>query len=291
MLKGLLNQRSALVRKSAVGLLQVPRTWRRLAAGRADYQKRPPIICNSFPKSGTHLLAQVLEALPGVRTYGTFIASMPSVPFRERSQAATLRKLHRVAAGELVAAHLFFDDAYADVLTQRHAVHYFIYRDLRDVAISEAHYLTYMNRWHRLHRYYRKMDSDEQRITWAIRGESDPAFAYDYPDIAQRFERYSGWLDCKDVCAVRFEDLIGLQRRDEIARIVRYYLDHSGRLGDVDQIVNKAFKLIDPALSRTFRKGQAGGWRDVLTDKQRELIKQVAGDLLVELGYQQSSDR
>jgi hypothetical protein len=39
-----------------------------------------------------------------------------------------------------------------------------------------------------------------------------------------------------------------------------------------------------------FRKGVAGDWRDVFTERDRELYKELAGDRLIELGYEKSSD-
>jgi len=39
-----------------------------------DYLGYPPVLANSFPKSGTHLLIQILQALPGIRDLGDFLA-------------------------------------------------------------------------------------------------------------------------------------------------------------------------------------------------------------------------
>ena len=48
-------------------------------------------------------------------------------------------------------------------LAKKNVVHYFVYRDPRDVVISEAHYLREMNRWHRLAPYFRKLRVDRRR--------------------------------------------------------------------------------------------------------------------------------
>ncbi|MGB3681465.1 MAG: sulfotransferase domain-containing protein [Rubrobacteraceae bacterium] len=39
-----------------------------------------------------------------------------------------------------------------------------------------------------------------------------------------------------------------------------------------------------------FRKGVAGDWKNVFTGRDRQIFKEVAGDLLIELGYEQDED-
>ena len=105
----------------------------------------------------------------------------------------------------MIAAHLFYEPEYNLILSERRAVHFFIYRDLRDVAISEAHYLAYMNKWHRLHPYYKKLPDINACISQAILGINENGFPFDYPDIAKRFQRYAGWLTESNVFVIKFE--------------------------------------------------------------------------------------
>lgn len=265
---------------------------RRLLCARAkptDYAAAPPILCNSFPKSGTHLLAQILAALPGVTDHRAFWACIPSFRFQERTTAAMLKKISVLVPGELICAHLHHDPDYANHLHDFNVVQYFIYRDPRDVVVSEARYLAEQSRWHRLHRYYQALSDDEQRIALAIMGrEKSRDFPYDYPDVAQRFNRFRGWLKHHNVMPVRFEDLVGPQRDQRVREIVQFYLDRLGDAHDPYAAAQRALANIDPEKSYTFRKGQVGAWRKVLTEKHRDLIKEVAGELLIELGYEQN---
>lgn len=257
-----------------------------------DYKVNPPVLCNSFPKSGTHLLQQILEALPGVMDRHGFWASTPSFAFRERSADETLKMIGRVVPGELVCSHLHFDERVAQSLAGHNVVHYFIYRDLRDVAISEAHYLANMNRWHKMHRYFRDLPNDESRIAFAINGKGDRQnIPYDYPSIRDRFMRFHGWLGRSDVMPVKFEDLVGDQREQTIAGIVRFYFEKRQEASDnenVNSTVSTAIANIDPSKSYTFRSGKAGGWRDTLSTANRQLVDRIAGPLLDELGYGRS---
>ena len=275
-----------IVRKSKKLINRVPRTISGIQAKKDDYLKHPPILANSFPKSGTHLLTQIVSAIPGYQNYGAFIATTPTIPFQERHSSLLNRMLKNSVPSELISAHLYYNPLYLSTLEDKNLVHYFIYRDPRDVVISEAHYLTYMNRWHRLHRYFRALPTDERRILFSIQGAIEEDFPYPYPSIGDRFEKYKGWMTNENVCAIRFEDLISDQREETIRAMMRYYLTRTSIHYDEDELVERAIGQIAPEKSHTFRSGKAGGWKDTFNANHKELMKKYAGDLLIELGYE-----
>jgi hypothetical protein len=49
-------------------------------------------------------------------------------------------------------------------------------------------------------------------------------------------------------------------------------------------------EAIQPRKSHTFRSGKTGGWKEYFTEEQKALFKEVAGDLLVRLGYEENND-
>jgi hypothetical protein len=49
-------------------------------------------------------------------------------------------------------------------------------------------------------------------------------------------------------------------------------------------------EAIQPGKSRTFRSGKTGGWREHFTDEHKQLFKDVAGDLLIKLGYEKNNN-
>jgi len=283
-------QKNILLRKSYGLLQQIPRTGRRLAASAADYQAHPPILVNSFPKSGTHLLLQMMQAAPGMTHYGAFLASMPPKPHRERSRATHLRMIGRLAPGELMPAHLFYHPEYAAALDHKQAIHFFIYRDPRDVVISEAHYLTDMHRWHDLHPYFARLASLEARISFSIQGASGPDFPFDFPDVGQRFERYRPWLTHPGVFPLRFEEIMSEKREELLRRMAVYLLERGIAANDPIHLASQLGRSILPDRSRTFRKGTAGQWQQIFTPDHKAQIKGVAGQLLVDLGYEQGLD-
>jgi hypothetical protein len=72
--------------------------------------------------------------------------------------------------------------------------------------------------------------------------------------------------------------------------MVRFFVERTGLELDEDRVVQAARANIDPAKSRTFRSGRVGGWRESFTARHRSAMKEVAGDLLVRLGYETDLD-
>jgi len=148
--------KSAPFRKGKASALAVAKMVHRISSSGTDYAEWPPIVVNSLPKSGTHLLLQVILGLPRYSTYDDFIATTPSLTMHRRSDAVLARKIARLAPGEVCGAHLDYSERIAEALQQRWAVSLFIYRDPRDVFWSEMQYLLSMNRWHRSGRQARR---------------------------------------------------------------------------------------------------------------------------------------
>ncbi len=49
-------------------------------------------------------------------------------------------------------------------------------------------------------------------------------------------------------------------------------------------------EAIQPKKSHTFRSGKTGGWKGYFTEEHKKLFKDVAGDLLVRLGYEKDNE-
>lgn len=291
MLAELLHHRNGFVRKGAALALRVPRRAARAAAGADDYAARPPVLANSFPKSGTHLLDQILEALPNQRNYGEFLSSMTSsFQFRRATDEQSAAALRTAVPGELVRSHLFCEPATADAITATRFVHYFIYRDPRDVALSEAHYYRTINRWHRLHKHFAAAESLEAAIELAIAGLPELTPEIYYPPIGQRFEHYAGWIGRDDVFAVKFSDLTSERQGELLRQMADFYAQRTTADVDAAAIADAMAGSVDPSRSHTYRKGSSGGWQASFTDRHRELFKEHCGDVLVTYGFETDKD-
>lgn len=245
---------------------------------------RPPVLANSVPKSGTHLLIQVLGTLPGTRDWGLFLATTPSFRFSELPVQRLARRLRHMVDGELAGAHLHYDARLGKIIQQRGAASYLIYRDPRDVVVSEAHYLTHMNRWHRLHRYFCALPDEQSRIRLAIEGLGGDAHL-PYPSIGERYARYLGWIEDKNTYCVRYEDLVGPARSNTVEGIIAHWARVRGKGIDKQELVSSALRAIEPQASHTFRRGVVGGWREAMDEETLACFHRHAGDLPARLGY------
>lgn len=94
---------------------------------------------------------------------------------------------------------------------------------------------------------------------------------------------------------VRYEDL--LERPEEEIKRLLEFLGANADEQTVSQCVNAArFEKLAGGRKRGeeaasfFRKGIAGDWRNVFTEQDKQDFKAVAGDLLIELGYEEDSN-
>jgi hypothetical protein len=286
-LRQALSNRNGFVRKGAAALLAVTKWFESQRINPSDLAVRPPVLANSFPKSGTHLLLQIIAGLPDRENYGAFLASMTSsFRFRERTADDTCRFIRGFVPGEIVRGHLFHKTRYETELAGRNAVHYFIYRDPRDVVVSEAHYLREMNRWHRLHPYFRRAESIADAIMLSITGFEPPLPDIEYPSISARLARYRGWLDCGECMSIRFEDLRSDRQAELIHEMAQFYARHCDGQLDVEACTRSMEAGIAPEKSHTFRSGKKSGWQREFSAEHRRRFDEIAGDLLIELGYE-----
>ena len=289
-----LSSHNGFVRKGAIAALRVPKWWSHFHARPDDFRAAPPVLANSFPKSGTHLLFQIVDGLPNATNYGAFLASMTSsFQFRERSPRE--RQPHSSAAScraKSSAAICFTTRSNADDLAQKNVVHYFVYRDPRDVVVSEAHYLRDMNRWHRLAPYFRKSARrSTKRSCCRSPASTRRSPGIEYPNIAARFARIPR-LAATATIACRFgsKSLASERRPAVIRQMAEFYARHCSSRLDVDACVAAMTARIAPEKSHTFRSGKKAGWQKEFTAEHRRRFDELAGDLLIELGYESNHD-
>lgn len=268
---------------------------RRLAASRkwgmSRLQAAPTVIGNSMPKSGSHLIIQILEGLPQI---GPFInPGMPPLNRNEEnnilSEGEIVRRIRQLKPGDFTYCYLVAEEPYFSLLTQPKFAPIFVYRDPRDVIISHVFYATEMHAGHAMRKYYTEnLKNMEERINAAILGVNEPDAVL--TSIRKKYDRYLAWLTCPQVLSLRFEELIR-ERESAIQKI----LDHLGAHGfqpdmDRDEAVRLLKANVEPKKSGTFRKGQPGNWREHFTEENIRIFKENTGDLLVHLGYETSSD-
>ena len=123
------------------------------------------------------------------------------------------------------------------------------------------------------------------RVSILGRPDSDIEFS----NIADRFKPYLGWLDHSEVLTIHFEDLIH-DRPAALTRIMDHLLTRFPLPVTRQLILDSLETSINPKKSPTFRSGKTGEWKKHFTDENKKIFKEVAGDLLVKLGYEKDDN-
>jgi hypothetical protein len=254
-------------------------------------QELPTLLGISFPKSGTHLLDQILLGFANVAPYAkrlhSFYAEYEGESGVKRVPEQALRWLDSLNQADVASAHLFArPDAVARVCSPKF-IPYFIFRDPRDVVVSHVFYVTDMEARHVHHAYYQSLPNFDARLKVSILGRSDTDI--EFPNIAERFAPYLDWLNHPEVLTIHFEDLIN-DRVQTLTRIMEHFLARVPLQSSRQLILDSLESSINPTKSPTYRSGKTGEWKKHFTDEHKKLFKDVAGDLLIRLGYEKNND-
>ncbi len=268
------------------------------------------ILAIGLPKAGTHLLTGTLRLMgladshtaihPGAFRYSR-IRHLPCFVSAERCASSrlligvdnptyvakqrVLKRLKRVRLGSFASSHLIYSVEMAQALENLSFKTVSIIRDPRDVAVS--HYLYIMRRpRHSLHDLYMKMDSDAERLRFSFTGGQFRDNRI--PDICERVRSVLRWSQSESNLTTTFEKLIGeegggsrILQIQEIEKLASH-LNLALSSKRVEQISEQIFSRE----SQTFRKGKIGDWRNYFSEGHKAAFKVIAGDLLVELGYE-----
>jgi hypothetical protein len=259
--------------------------------GTGDLAKMPAVYGNSMPKSGSHLIIQILE---GLVELGPFIdTGMPPVNRHEDNsilpEDQIVRRIDQLRSGDIAYGYLPAREPYLSALTRPEIAMMTVFRDPRDTIVSHVFYATDMHQGHNMHKYYTEnLHTMEERIHAAILGVDRPESPL--TAIAKKYEAYLPWLDQKGVLSLRFEELI-LNREASLNGILDFLAGRGfePKISRAEAVAHLT-AAIQPKKSGTFRKGQPGNWREHFTPANIALFKEQTGDLLVRLGYEKDRD-
>lgn len=266
--------------------LQAVARWKRLS-----FDEAPSIFGNSKPKSGSHLLLQILKGFAQIMPY-KYVQADPvrtiTKEGRRRKQEEVTAELKSIPRGVIGWGYVEATPENVAVLCQSDRVNYFIYRDPRDMLVSQVFFATDMYEEHGMHNYYNSLPDFGERLKVAITG-IDQGGLY-MVNVKQRYEGVFAWLEQKDVLCIRFEDLI--EDRDETLNLMLDEVESTGYAIPTprEKALSVLIDAIQPKKSHTFRSGKTGGWKQYFTPEHKKLFKEAAGDLLVRLGYEDNQD-
>jgi len=251
----------------------------------------PILLGISFPKSGTHLLDQILlgfsKVAPFSRRLHSFYAEYEGESGLKRSPEQALQWVVSLKPRDVASAHLFAREEVIKRACSTAFIPYFIFRDPRDVVVSHVFYVTNMEARHVHHDYYQSLPDFEARLKVSILGRPD--LDIEFPNITERFAPYLGWLDQSSVMKIHFEDLVN-DRTMTLNRIINHFLARVPLQTSRKLILESLESSINPKRSPTFRSGKTGEWKKHFTEEHKKIFKEVAGDLLVKLDYEKNND-
>jgi len=258
---------------------------------RFSFHDAPPIFGNSKPKSGSHLLLQILNGFTQIMPY-RYVDAEPVRTIKKdggrRTVDEILADLKRVPEGVIGWGYVEATEENASFLTETGRVNYFIYRDPRDMLISQVFFATDMHEEHGMYEYYNSLPDFGERLKFAITGIDEDGLKM--VSVKQRYEGVFQWLEQKNVLCIRFEDLIN--NRDAALNVMLNEVEKTGYQISTprEQALTVLIEAIQPKKSHTFRSGKTGGWKEYFTDEHKKLFKDVAGDLLIKLKYEKNND-
>src|SRR5690349_678203 len=169
----------------------------------------PPTFGNSKPKSGSHLLLQILNGFTQIIPF-RYVDADPIRTIekegRRKTNAEIVRELKSISRGVIGWGYVEATSENVAFLCQSGRVNYFIYRDPRDMLVSQVFFATDMQEGHGMHEYYKSLPDFGERLKIAITGiDRDGLYMV---NVKQRYDGVFQWLEQKNVMCIRFEDLI-----------------------------------------------------------------------------------
>lgn len=266
--------------------LQAILRWQRLR-----FEEAPAVFGNAKPKSGSHLLVQVLAAFPHIMPYRYVAAEPVRTITREgerRSPEDIRADLARLPRGVIGWGYVEPTESNVSFLCAPGRVNYFLYRDPRDLLVSHIYFATDMHSGHGMHAYYQSLPDFASRLEVAITGIDQGSLKM--VSVRQRYEDVLDWLATPQVLCLRFEDFLQ-DPTGTLNRMLDQVANSGSRLPAAgERALQILLRSIQPSKSRTFRSGKAGGWRQHFTPQLKSLFLEVAGDLLIQLGYEENND-
>ena len=237
----------------------------------------PRLVATTIPKSGTHLLGNILNQFPGLN-------HKLSMQVLYRDTSYLKNTLESLDPGDFMLDHVYWSAEAVEAIKDAGAKVIFMMRDPRDVLVSLLYFYLFHDYTNHIASWLRtECDNDGDRLMALINGVPDV-----FESRCRWLEYFVPWADEDHVCVVRFEELVGERggaddntQRDAVMRMSDF-LGIELSQGVIDSIKKESWRK-DAA---TFRKGRLGQWKELFSPAHRDAFKQQFGRQLVEMGYE-----
>ncbi|MBY6036563.1 sulfotransferase domain-containing protein [Fictibacillus nanhaiensis] len=239
-----------------------------------------PFILNSVPKSGTHLLLQIIEGIPEMKLVLPYIMG-----YMNEENPHNIQRITSIPANHFIYGHLFYSTFNAEKLNNNKVKQLFLIRDPRDIIVSLYYYMYRTLPDHPVLRYANEYNlTKEQIINHLITGIKEEEFAYSGTNVI--IGTFTKWIGDPNVLVLKYEDVREPGKQDHEFYRILYHLTDGKLPSNYYQIIQAMKKNIEPSKSGTFRKGTSGGWKTEFTNSNIKTFIRECQDLLEDMGYE-----
>ena len=252
------------------------RAWRGALQG--------PVLLNTIPKAGTHLVSQMLFSIP----HTVMAADMTDADkfSNDRDRLAYIQERGGDwEAGKLYIGHIPYSPEIADYFAKNNVKQVFIYREPRDVSVSMYHYVMREKGNHYHKPLFKQFPDDAARLLAVIEGHGAGKSQYEVnaesvPNLWEYYQAYLPWLQADLTLPLKFEDLISEEKKQQQVGELLSFLGLNASSENIQKLIQLGQ---NPQRSSTFRKGKAGSWKEEYQEIHLEAFQKVGGPKLLEL--------
>lgn len=255
---------------------------------------KPRIYINSFPKSGTNLaklmtlhMAKRQEPLHWLGSFKYHSWTTEWIPSEK-----LISVIEGQPEGTWMMGHMGYKPELERAFQRMNTCMIFIYRDLRDVAVSQTYHIENEDddRFKHLDKkLYMDLPTHEDRIQAVIEGIDK------YAGIVERWELYAEWINIPWVFPVKYEE-IQADPKEVSSKVVDYVIGRTLKSKDgftfllgeeYKKSIKKSLDLAQTTeFSGSFRKGKIGEWEKEFTQSNLKAFEETGGNIWLErLGY------
>lgn len=243
----------------------------------------PKTLVISIPKAGTNLMGKLCISFGF--SYHNFIAK--TVTHINDDEIKKLPLMH------YTCLHIVASPEHFAALTESKYSNIFIYRDPRDQIVSAAYFMKASeDTWSCGEWPLDKLISHliVDCSLWCSLKDQSPwhsELLKNVGTIKDFYDLYIGWMNFSGIYVTTFEKLVGAKGGgDDMVQYqeIRNISDHCGLSLAHNDILSIQQNLFGG--TGTFRNGMIGEWKSHFTEDDKVMFKKVAGQLLIDLGYE-----
>ncbi|GEM_PF-3080020 len=251
------------------------------------------LLCNSWPKSGTHLLlnmASIILKNKGEWYHDDAVKANPQN--KELLFEILDSRIKKHGSNFAMKGHLGYSTYLKDYLSENNVKIFFIIRDPRDVICSTIRWVMDLRKNWPAHSFFNNLEKEEQ-LSYAINGMPDvspfnnrDSFVLWEKPIKERYSLITPWVDCEEVCLLKYEELSGNHGQEFFQKSIEKISEF---LDLEKKVSNNLFDNVIDRKSATFHSGNSGDWINEFTEKNiKEFIDSGGEDLVKQFNYKPS---